>query len=140
MQNKPSFPPFTLETALLKVQAAEDAWNSKDPERVSLAYTPDCIWRNRDEMFSGTKLIKAFLARKWQQENGYYLKKTLWCFADNRIAVCFEYEWHDLSGQWYRSYGNENWEFAENGLMKSRQASINDVPIKSTERKFVGDE
>ena len=139
MQNNPPFPPFTLETALLKVQAAEDAWNSKDPERVSLAYTQDCIWRNRDEMFSGTKSIKAFLARKWQQENGYYLKKTLWCFADNRIAVCFEYEWHDLSGQWYRSYGNENWEFAENGLMKSRQASINDVPIKSTERKFVGD-
>lgn len=139
MHNKPPLPPFTLETALLKVQAAEDAWNSKDPERVSLAYTQDCIWRNRDEMFSGTKLIKAFLARKWQQENGYYLKKTLWCFADNRIAVCFEYEWHDLSGQWYRSYGNENWEFAENGLMKSRQASINDVPIKSTERKFVGD-
>ena len=140
MQNKPSFPPFTLETALLKVQAAEDAWNSKDPERVSLAYTQDCIWRNRDEMFSGTKSIKAFLAKKWQQENGYYLKKTLWCFADNRIAVCFEYEWHDLFGQWYRSYGNENWEFAENGLMKSRQASINDVPIKNSERKFVGDE
>ncbi|MFT5677209.1 MAG: nuclear transport factor 2 (NTF2) superfamily protein [Paraglaciecola sp.] len=140
MHSKPPFPPFTLETALLKVQAAEDAWNSKDSERVSLAYTPDCIWRNRDEMFSGTESIKAFLTRKWQLENGYRLKKTLWCFADNRIAVCFEYEWHDQFGQWYRSYGNENWEFAKNGLMKSRQASINDIPIKKSERKFVGDE
>jgi nuclear transport factor 2 (NTF2) superfamily protein len=140
MHSKPPFPPFSLETALLKVQAAEDAWNSKDPERVSLAYTPDCIWRNRDEMFSGTESIKAFLTRKWQLENGYRLKKTLWCFADNRIAVCFEYEWHDQFAQWYRSYGNENWEFAKNGLMKSRQASINDVPIKKSERKFVGDE
>jgi nuclear transport factor 2 (NTF2) superfamily protein len=139
MQSKPPFPPFTLETALLKVQAAEDAWNTKDPERVSLAYTTDCSWRNRDEFFSGTEAIKAFLRRKWQTENGYHLKKTLWCFADNRIAVCFEYEWHDLLGQWYRSYGNENWGFAENGLMKSRQASINDVPIKISERKFAED-
>ena len=139
MQSKPPFPPFTLETALLKVQAAEDAWNTKDPERVSLAYTTNCSWRNRDEFFGGTEAIKAFLRRKWQRENGYHLKKTLWCFADNRIAVCFEYEWHDLNGQWYRSYGNENWEFAENGLMKSRQASINDVPIEASERKFITD-
>jgi nuclear transport factor 2 (NTF2) superfamily protein len=137
MQSKPPFPPFTLQTALLKVQAAEDAWNTKDPDRVSLAYTTDCSWRNRNEFISGTEAIKAFLRRKWQTENGYHLKKTLWCFADNRIAVCFEYEWHNQLGQWYRSYGNENWEFADNGLMKSRQASINDVAITISERKFV---
>jgi nuclear transport factor 2 (NTF2) superfamily protein len=137
MQSKPPFPPFTLQTALLKVQAAEDAWNTKDPDRVSLAYTTDCSWRNRNEFFSGTEAIKAFLRRKWQTENGYHLKKTLWCFADKRIAVCFEYEWHNQLGQWYRSYGNENWEFADNGLMKRRQASINDVAITISERKFV---
>jgi nuclear transport factor 2 (NTF2) superfamily protein len=136
MHSKPPFPPFTLETALQKVQMAQNAWNTKDPELVSQAYTTDCVWRNRDEFFSGTEAIKGFLQRKWHKENGYQLKKTLWCFSDNRIAVCFEYEWHDQNGQWHRAYGNENWEFAENGLMKSRQASINDVPIKESERKF----
>jgi nuclear transport factor 2 (NTF2) superfamily protein len=136
MQSKPPFTPFTLETALQKVQMAQNAWNTKDPELVSQAYTTDCEWRNRDEFFSGTDAIKTFLQRKWHKENGYQLKKTLWCFSDNRIAVCFEYEWHDQNGQWHRAYGNENWEFAENGLMKSRQASINDVPIKESERKF----
>ena len=136
MESRPPFPPFTLETAKQKVQAAEDAWNTRDPERVALAYTLDSEWRNRSEFFSGREAIKAFLRRKWTKELDYRLKKELWCFMDNRIAVRFEYEWHDDSGQWYRSYGNENWEFAETGLMQHRFASINDLPIKESERKF----
>ena len=136
MESKPPFPPFTLETAKQKIQAAEDAWNSRDPERVSLAYTMDSEWRNRSEFFSGRATIKEFLTRKWEKELDYRLKKELWCFAENRIAVRFEYECHDASGQWYRAYGNENWEFAENGLMQKRFASINDIQIQESERKF----
>lgn len=130
------FPPFTEETALKKVQAAEAAWNSRDPERVALAYTPDSEWRNRDQFFSGRKAIVNFLHTKWQKELDYRLKKTLWAFTDNRIAVRFEYEWHDYNGKWFRSYGNEMWEFADNGLMQRRFASINDVFINEEERKF----
>ena len=137
METKPPLPPFTLETAQQKVQAAANAWNSRDPERVALAYTIDSEWRNRSEFFSGRDAIKAFLVRKWEKELDYRLKKELWCFMDNRIAVRFEYEWHDHSGQWFRSYGNENWEFAENGLMRRRFASINDVSIDASERKFL---
>jgi hypothetical protein len=136
MATKPPLPPFTLETAKQKIQAAEDAWNSRDPERVSLAYTPDSEWRNRAEFISGRDAIKAFLQRKWAKELDYRLRKELWCFMENRIAVRFEYEWHDDSGHWYRSYGNENWEFAANGLMMRRYASINDLPIKEADRKF----
>jgi uncharacterized protein len=136
MQTKPPLPPFTLETATAKVQAAEDAWNTRDPERVALAYTEDSEWRNRAEFFNGRTAIKAFLERKWTKELDYRLKKELWCFIDNRIAVRFEYEWHDNEGFWFRAYGNENWEFAENGLMMRRFASINDVPIQTSERKF----
>ena len=128
-------PPFTLETARAKVQAAEDAWNSRDPERVALAYTPDSEWRNRSEFPHGREEIKAFLRRKWAKELGYRLKKTLWAFAGDRIAVSFEYEWHDTSGQCYRSYGNELWEFDEAGLMKRRLASINDAPIAEADRR-----
>lgn len=137
MEIKPPLPPFTLETAKQKIQAAEDAWNTRDPERVSLAYTPDSEWRNRSEFLSGRTAIKIFLKNKWERELDYRLKKELWCFMENRIAVRFEYEWHDQSGQWFRSYGNENWEFAENGLMRYRFASINDISIKATERKFL---
>lgn len=136
METKPPLPPFTLETAKAKVQAAEDAWNTRDPERVALAYTEDSEWRNRSEFLNGRAAIKEFLKRKWIKELDYRLKKELWCFMDNRIAVRFEYEWHDDSGFWYRAYGNENWEFAENGLMMRRFASINDVPIQESERKF----
>lgn len=136
MESKPPFPPFTLETAKQKIQAAEDAWNSRDPARVSMAYTPDSEWRNRSEFFSGREAIKEFLTRKWARELDYRLKKELWCFANNRIAVRFEYEFHDASGQWWRAYGNENWEFAENGLMQKRFASINDLQIQESERKF----
>jgi nuclear transport factor 2 (NTF2) superfamily protein len=136
MESKPPFPPFTLETARQKVQLAEDAWNSKDPERVSLAYTVDSHWRNRSEFITGRAAIKEFLKAKWAKELDYRLKKELWCFLDNRIAVRFEYEWHDDKGQWYRSHGNENWEFAENGLMQFRYASINDVLINESERKL----
>lgn len=127
-------PPFTNDTALAKVQAAEDAWNSRDPERVALAYTEDSEWRNRSEFFRGREAIRAFLTRKWEYELDYRLKKELWTFGGNRIAVRFEYEWHDKEGQWYRSYGNEMWEFDEEGLMTRRYASINDVPIQETER------
>ena len=134
---KPPLPPFTQETALKKVQAAEDAWNSRDPERVAMAYTPDSEWRNRDQFFSGRELIVKFLQAKWQKELDYRLKKTLWAFTDNRIAVRFEYEWHDAEGQWFRSYGNENWEFAENGLMQRRFASINDAMITLGERRLL---
>jgi nuclear transport factor 2 (NTF2) superfamily protein len=128
-------PPFTKETALAKIQVAENAWNSRDPERVALAYTEDSEWRNRAELFSGREAIKAFLRRKWAKELDYQLKKELWCFGDDRIAVRFEYEWHDDSGNWYRSYGNENWEFRSDGLMQKRFASINDLPIEASARR-----
>jgi uncharacterized protein len=136
METKPPLPPFTLETAIAKVQAAENAWNTRDPEKVALAYTEDSRWRNRAEFFSGREEIRRFLTRKWNRELDYRLKKELWCFAGNRISVRFEYEWHDDSGQWYRSYGNEQWEFADSGLMRRREASINDVLIKESERQF----
>ena len=129
METKPPLPPFTLETATAKVQAAEDAWNSRDPARVALAYTEDSEWRNRSEFLSGRASIKEFLTRKWAKELDYRLKKELWCFMDDKIAVRFEYEYHNDAGEWYRAYGNENWEFAPNGLMMRRFASINDVPI-----------
>ena len=125
-------PPFTLETALQKVQAAEDAWNTKDPEKVCLAYTTDTEWRNRTEFINGREEVK----RKWEKELDYRLKKELWGFRDNRMAVRFEYEWHDDSGQWYRSYGNEMWQFDEDGYMQKRFASINDLPIKEAERRL----
>lgn len=136
METKPPLPPFTLKTAKAKVQTAEDAWNTRDPERVSLAYTKDSVWRNRAEFFNGREQIREFLTRKWATELDYRLKKELWSFTDNRISVKFEYEYHIDSGQWYRAYGNEQWEFAENGLMQRREASINDVPIQESERKF----
>ena len=136
MESRPPLPPFTLETARQKVQAAEDAWNTRDPDRVALAYTPDSEWRNRAEFFAGRDAIREFLRRKWNRELDYRLRKELWCFLDNRIAVRFEYEYHDDSGQWYRAYGNENWEFAENGLMRKRFASINDLTIRESDRKF----
>jgi uncharacterized protein len=135
IMSNPIRPPFTLETALAKVQAAEDAWNSRDPARVSMAYTEDSEWRNRDEFFTGRDAIRAFLTRKWAKEIDYQLKKELWAFRENRIAVRFEYEWHDPAGQWYRSYGNEMWEFDEQGLMARRYASINDVRIREDERR-----
>lgn len=137
MENKRHpLPPFTLETALQKVQAAEDAWNTKDPEKVCKAYTLDTEWRNRTEFLNGSEEIKMFLIRKWQKELDYKLKKELWGFRENRMAVRFQYEWHDNSGQWFRSYGNELWEFDENGFMKKRFASINDLPIDEKERKL----
>jgi uncharacterized protein len=130
-------PPFSLESATRKVQMAEDAWNSRDAERVSLAYSPDSEWRNRTEFIHGREAIKAFLQRKWAKELDYRLKKTLWGFRENRIAVSFEYEWHDASGQWFRSYGNELWEFDEAGLMRRRLASINDAEINQADRRIV---
>lgn len=136
MESRPPLPPFTLATATQKVQAAEDAWNTRDPVRVSLAYTPDTEWRNRADFVDGREQVVAFLTRKWEREHDYRLKKQLWAFMDNRIAVRFEYEWHDAAGQWFRSHGNENWEFAENGLMQRRYASINDQPIAEADRKF----
>ncbi len=129
-------PPFTLDTALAKVQAAEDAWNSRDPERVALAYSEHSDWRNRTEMFQGRDAIRSFLARKWSKELGYRLRKELWGFRDNRIAVRFEYEWHDAEGQWYRAYGTELWEFDAEGLMTRRYASINDAPIDEHDRRL----
>ena len=135
-EQKPPFPPFTLGTALQKVQMAEDAWNTKDPEKVSRAYTIDTEWRNRSEFLNGRQQVVGFLTRKWEKELDYRLKKELWAFTDNRIAVRFEYEYHDKDGQWYRAYGNENWEFDPNGLMKKRFASINDLPIKESERRL----
>jgi nuclear transport factor 2 (NTF2) superfamily protein len=138
MQARPPLPPFTEDTAKIKVKAAEDAWNTRDPERVAGAYTEDSVWRNRDEFVVGRAEIKAFLERKWARELDYKLRKSLWAFTDRRIAVRFQYEWHDAAGQWYRSYGNENWEFADNGLMRRREASINDVRIAASERRFVG--
>ncbi|TYQ26476.1 DUF1348 family protein [Pseudanabaena sp. UWO311] len=136
METKPPLPPFTLETAKAKIQAAEDAWNTRDPDRVALAYTEDSEWRNRNEFVNGRDEIREFLKRKWEKELDYRLRKELWCFMDNRIAVRFEYEYHDKSGSWYRAYGNENWEFAENGLMMRRFASINDLAIQESDRKF----
>lgn len=129
-------PPFTRETALQKVQSAEDAWNTKDPEKVALAYTVNTEWRNRTEFVNGREAVKKFLKRKWEKELDYKLKKELWGFLGNRMAVRFEYEWHDHAGQWYRSYGNEMWEFDEDGYMQKRFASINDLPIKEAERKL----
>jgi len=136
-ESRPPFPPFTLETAKEKVQRAEDAWNTRDPARVALAYTVDSQWRNRVEFLKGRAEIEAFLTRKWNRELDYRLIKELWTFADNRIGVRFAYEWHDDSGQWFRSYGNENWEFDKHGLMRRRIASINDLPIKEGERKYL---
>ena len=129
-------PPFTEETARLKVKAAENAWNSRDPERVALAYTEDSAWRNRSEFFQGREAIRAFLRRKWQKELDYRLMKELWCFGSHRISVRFEYEWHDETGAWYRSHGNEHWEFNDEGLMYRRDASINDVVILETDRRY----
>jgi uncharacterized protein len=136
---RPPVPPFTLETAMAKVRAAEDAWNRRDPDKVALAYSPDSVWRNRAEFLQGREQIAAFLRRKWAKELEYRLIKEIWAFTDNRIAVRFAYEWHDDSGQWYRSYGNENWEFDALGYMRRRIASINDLPIQASERKFFWD-
>ncbi len=129
-------PPFTRETALAKVKAAENAWNTRDPKLVALAYTEDSQWRNRDEFFEGREQIEAFLRRKWAKELDYRLMKELWCFTDNRISVRFEYEWHDVAGQWYRSHGNEHWDFDDFGLMRRRDASINDIAIKESDRRY----
>lgn len=136
METKPPLPPFTLETAIQKVRMAEDAWNSRDPERVALAYTTGSQWRNRAEFPVGRAAIKEFLQRKWARELEYRLIKEIWTFAGDRIAVRFAYEWHDGEGQWFRSYGNENWEFDANGLMQRRFASINDLPIAEADRKY----
>ena len=138
MTARPPFPPFDKQTALEKVQAAEDAWNTREPERVALAYTEDSVWRNRDEFISGRAAIVAFLSRKWQRELNYALRKELWAFRDNRIAVRFQYECHDATGQWWRSYGNELWEFTGDGLMCRREASINDVRITEADRRIHG--
>lgn len=135
---RPPLPPFTRETALLKVQAAEDAWNTRDPRRVAAAYTPDSEWRNRSLFLRGRDQIETFLAHKWSVELDYVLRKELWAFTGNRIAVRFQYEWHDATGQWWRSYGNELWEFDPHGYMSRREASINDVPIASSERRITG--
>ena len=129
-------PPFTAETARAKVQAAEDAWNSRDPERVALAYTPDSEWRNRTEFFTGREAIKEFLRRKWAKELDYRLMKELWAFTDNRISVRFEYEWHDESGHWFRTHGNEHWEFDDEGLMRRRDMSANEYPIAESQRRY----
>lgn len=136
IEQKPPFPPFNTETAKQKVRLAEDAWNGRDPEKVALAYTVDSIWRNRAEFIQGREQIVAFLQRKWSKELDYRLIKELWVAQDNRIAVRFAYEWHDDAGSWFRAYGNENWEFDENGLMKRRIASINDLPITESERQY----
>ena len=136
MATRPPVPPFTHETAVQKVRLAEDGWNSRDPEKVSLAYTLDSRWRNRSEFVNGRAEIIAFLTRKWSKELDYRLIKELWAFNDNRIAVRFAYEWHDDSGHWYRSYGNENWEFDDDGLMRVRHASINDLPIEESGRRY----
>ncbi|MGW1229179.1 nuclear transport factor 2 family protein [Streptomyces sp. NPDC002530] len=135
---RPPYPPFTHETALQKVQAAEDAWNTRDPHRVASAYTPDSVWRNRETFLRGRDEIVAFLTRKWEREQEYALRKSLWAFHGNRIAVRFQYEWHDAEGQWWRSYGNEQWEFDGHGLMRRREASINDVAIPGSARRIHG--
>lgn len=134
--SRPPFPPFTRESAIQKIRGAEDGWNSRNPEKVALAYSVDTKWRNRAEFVSNRAEAQAFLERKWAKELDYRLIKELWAFTDNRIAVRYAYEWHDDAGNWFRSYGNENWEFGEDGLMKVRHASINDKPIKESERKF----
>ncbi len=138
MEARPPVPPFTAATAAAKVKAAEDAWNSRDPERVALAYTPDSVWRNRDEVILGRPAIVEFLQRKWVRELDYRLRKNLWAFGESRIAVRFQYEWHDAGGNWFRSYGNELWEFDARGLMRRREASINDAAITEEQRRFVG--
>jgi nuclear transport factor 2 (NTF2) superfamily protein len=135
-EQRPPLPPFTRESAALKVRLAEDGWNSRDAQKVSMAYTTDTSWRNRAEFLSGRAEAAAFLTRKWQKELDYRLIKELWAFDGNRIGVRYAYEWHDDSGNWFRSYGNENWEFDESGLMKNRYACINDLPIKESDRKF----
>jgi nuclear transport factor 2 (NTF2) superfamily protein len=134
---RPPLPPFDAESAAKKARAAEDAWNHRDPERVSLAYTEDSVWRNRSEFFSGRPAIVEFLTRKWAKEQDYRLIKEVWAFHGNRIAARFAYEYHDAAGNWFRAHGNEQWEFDEQGLMRRREASINDVPIKASERKFL---
>ena len=136
MTARPPLPPFDRESAITKVRLAEDGWNSRDPERVSLAYAVDCHWRNRSEFIDGRDQIVSFLTRKWSKELDYRLIKELWSYGDNRIAVRFAYEWHDDSGNWFRSYGNENWQFDQEGIMVVRHASINDLPIPAGERKF----
>jgi nuclear transport factor 2 (NTF2) superfamily protein len=136
MSTRPPLPPFTRESAILKVRLAEDGWNSRDPEKVAAAYSLDSRWRNRAEFINGREQIVQFLKRKWAKELDYRLVKELWAFEGNRIAVRFAYEFHDDSGNWFRAYGNENWEFAEDGLMRVRHASINDLPIKESERKY----
>ncbi|TXN71422.1 nuclear transport factor 2 family protein [Methylobacterium sp. WL6] len=135
-ETRPPLPPFDALSAAKKARGAEDAWNTRDPERVSLAYTPDSWWRNRSEFLTGRPAIAAFLTRKWEREREYRLIKEVWAFHENRIAARFAYEWHDASGQWFRSHGNEQWEFTETGLMRRREASINDVAIDASERKF----
>lgn len=135
-ESRPPFPPFTRDTAMQKVRAAENGWNNRDPAKVSLAYTPNSQWRNRNEFLTGRAQIVEFLTRKWAKEQDYRLIKELWAFTENRIAVRFAYEWQDANQQWFRSYGNENWEFDEQGLMQSRYASINDLAISESERKF----
>jgi nuclear transport factor 2 (NTF2) superfamily protein len=135
---RPPHPPFDEASARAKVQAAEDAWNTRDPQRVAAAYTPDSVWRNRDEFLTGTEEIVAFLARKWEREHDYALRKSLWAFTGDRIAVRFQYEWRDAGGQCWRSYGNELWEFAADGRMRRREASINDVPIDAADRRITG--
>jgi nuclear transport factor 2 (NTF2) superfamily protein len=137
-EQRPPVPPFTKETALQKVQAAEDAWNTRDPQRVALAYTPDSAWRNRDVFVTGREEIVQFLTAKWQREHDYALRKSLWGFDGNRIAVQFQYEWHDAAGQWWRSHGNELWQFDADGLMERREASINDVRINEGDRRIFG--
>jgi hypothetical protein len=138
MSSRPPLPPFTREDASVKVQAAEDAWNSRDPHRVAQAYTEDSVWRNRDRFVNGRAAIEAFLTEKWERELDYALRKSLWCHQENRIAVRFQYECRDQAGQWYRSYGNELWEFDENGLMRRREASINDLRIDESDRRIFG--
>ncbi|RBQ18590.1 DUF1348 domain-containing protein [Spongiactinospora rosea] len=137
-EERPPFPPFTWDTALRKVQAAEDAWNTRDPRRVAMAYTTDSVWRNRDQFIEGREAIVAFLTAKWARELDYALRKSLWAYSEDRIAVRFQYEWHDADGQWWRSHGNEMWEFDEHGLMSRREASINDVAITEADRRIFG--
>jgi uncharacterized protein (TIGR02246 family) len=138
MATKPPLPPFTSETAVQKVQSAEDAWNTRDPHKVALAYTEDSVWRNRGLFVTGRSAIVEFLTAKWQREQDYALRKALWGFRENRIAVRFQYEWHDTAGQWFRSYGNELWEFTDEGLMSRREASINDIRIGEGDRRYFG--
>jgi uncharacterized protein len=138
MDGRPPYPPFDAASAAKKVQAAENAWNTRDAEKVSLAYTEDSVWRNRDTFVTGRAEIVAFLTRKWEREQDYALRKSLWAFSGNRIAVRFQYECRDADGQWWRCYGNENWEFAENGLMARREASINDLRIDEADRRIIG--